>query len=57
MAVRVPAHTESVILFTYETPGLKTGSFVSIAALAAFAAYLAAVILHRRTRRKNDVKL
>ena len=54
MAVRVPAHTESVILFTYETPGLKTGSFVSIAALAAFAAYLAAVILHRRTRRKND---
>ena len=51
MAVRVPARTESLIRFYYETPGLKTGAMLSFGALAAFAIYLAAVIIYRKTRR------
>ena len=51
MAVRVPAHTDSLIRFTYETPGQKTGVMLSLGALAAFVLYLAAVILYRKIRR------
>ena len=51
MAVRVPARTDSLIRFTYETPGLKTGVLLSFGALAAFAVYLAVVIIIRKIRR------
>ena len=51
MAVRVPARTESLIRFYYETPGLKTGAMLSFGALAAIAIYLATVIIYRKTRR------
>ncbi len=51
MAVRVPAGTDSLIRFTYETPGLRTGAMLSFGALAAFAVYLAAAIIIRKIRR------
>ena len=51
MAVRVPGKTECDVVFTYETPGWNTGVKISLAALAVFAVYLAAVVIYRRKRR------
>ena len=47
MAVPVSAG-ESEIVFTYETPGLKTGGIVSLAALGVFMIYMAVILLYRR---------
>ncbi|MFQ8600575.1 MAG: hypothetical protein ACLSAP_08340 [Oscillospiraceae bacterium] len=49
MAVKCPPGT-SQIRFEYETPGLKTGGMLSLAALGIFVIYLAsfAVVARRR---------
>ena len=47
MAVPVTAG-ESEIVFTYETPGLKTGLIVSASALAVLVLYLAAILIYRK---------
>lgn len=48
MAVRVDGYSDSVIEFTYETPGFKAGSAISLAALAGFVIYISVVIIYRR---------
>ena len=53
MAVRVPGHRESKIVFSYETPGLKAGVAISLCSVFVFAAYLiVAAILKKRERNK-----
>ena len=53
MAVRVPARSNSEIVFHYETPGLKTGLMISAGAGIVLAVYLAAVIIILIIRRKR----
>lgn len=45
MALRVPAGQTSITC-TYHTPGLRTGTIISLAALAVYGAYL--VVLKRK---------
>ena len=45
MALRVPAGQTSITC-TYHTPGLRTGTIISLAALAVYGAYL--VVLKKR---------
>ena len=52
MAVRVPKG-KSDIVFTYETPGFKTGVVISLCALAAFAVYITLIIVFRIIRKKR----
>lgn len=55
MAVRVDGYTDSVIEFTYETPGFGAGCAISTAALAGFIVYISAVIICRkRAMKKQD---
>ena len=51
MAVRVPSG-KSEIVFTYETPGFKAGTVISIASAAAFVLYIA-LLIARRIRKKR----
>lgn len=53
MAVRVPGYTDCEIEFTYETPGFSAGIKISLAALAAYLIFLAAVIIYRLKFRKK----
>ncbi len=50
MAVRVPKGIKSTIHFTYQTPGLLPGTFVSIGAAAIFAGY---AIWSKRNRKER----
>ena len=53
MAVKVPKG-KSEIVFTYRTPGFKTGTAISICAAAAFVIYMTLIILFRvRKKEKN----
>ena len=51
MAVRVPKG-ESKIVFTYETPGWKTGCVISICAAAGYAVYLGVLVFLRIKKKK-----
>ncbi len=53
MAVPVEAG-ESTIVFTYKTPGLKTGLIVSISALLVFILYVAVMFVYHK---RNSVKV
>ena len=44
MAVRVPGHTKSEIVFKYRTPGLDLGIKISLCALAAYVVYMLTVL-------------
>ena len=52
MAVEVPEGTESKIVFTYETPGLKLGAIVSGITIVVFVAYM--FIWKVPSRRRKD---
>ena len=55
MAVKVPKGS-SEIVFTYETPGFKTGCVISLCAAAAFAAYIAVLAAVKLKSRKNKTE-
>lgn len=52
-AVRVPAG-KSKIVFTYETPGFKTGTIISLCAAAAYLIYLGTVFTARHRKAKKQ---
>ncbi|MGN1432091.1 MAG: YfhO family protein, partial [Ruminococcus sp.] len=56
MAVKVPGYTDCEIEFTYETPGLSAGIKISLAALFAFAVYVAFIIIYRKRKRKTIIQ-
>lgn len=51
MAVECPAGTDVTIRFTYRTPGLKYGAFISIGALLLLVVYLLCNLRHNRRLR------
>ena len=54
MAVKVP-EGKSDIVFTYQTPGFKTGTVISLCSAAAFAIYMTLIILFRVRKNKKRV--
>ena len=55
MAVKVPKG-KSEIVFTYRTPGFKTGTAISICAAAAFVIYMTLIILFRVRKKKKNAE-
>ncbi len=56
MAVKVPAGSSDIV-FTYETPGWKTGCIISLCAVGAYAAYIAVTVIFRVKKKRNIRKV
>lgn len=54
MAVKIPAHTDCRIEFTYETPGLKQGCVISLGAFGALSVYSCIVLIYSLIKKKKQ---